>query len=115
MFNTGRLDANPYHIVLCYKVQFRLRRLIKAISEAWPHTETYIGRGRYLLWALVCQGLLNDKYLDYYADTYGVRMTMEADYTERLVKLATTRCRILISHLVKSDAYAAKVVTPSRS
>jgi len=109
LFNEKRLKADSRHLVLCYKIQFRLRKLLKEILEKGPNKYWFIYRARHLLWSLLCQGILNDKDIDWYAEEFGQYMTIPANYTAYLVKLTTSRCRLLISELIKDDAYAEKV------
>jgi hypothetical protein len=109
VFHDGRLKADLRHVVLCYKIQFRLRKLLSEIADKGPNKYWYINRARYLLWALLCQALLNDERIDEWAELYGRRMSIEADFTGELAKLTTTRCRPLISALVADPAYVEKV------
>jgi hypothetical protein len=109
IFNKNRLRADSRHIVLCYKIHFRLRKLLKEIVEKGPSKYWFIYRARNLLWALLCQGVLNDDELDYYSENFGCHMTIPAEYTSYLVQLTTARCRILIADLIKDDAYSDKV------
>ncbi|MBK7110831.1 MAG: hypothetical protein IPH60_00045 [Flavobacteriales bacterium] len=61
IFNMKRLDVDPRYVVLCYKVQFRLPLLTRSIPERGENKYSFVGRGRHLLWALMCQAILNDK------------------------------------------------------
>ena len=84
-------------------------KAVKEILEKGPNKYWFIYRARYLLWSLLCQGILNDKDIDWYADEFGQHMTIPVDYTAYLVKLTTSRCRPLISELIKDDAYIEQV------
>lgn len=99
VFNQNRLRSDSRKILLCYKVQFKLRRLMDDILDKGPNKYGYLNRARPLLWALICQGILNDKELERYAEDYGQDMTMPADFTQYLSWLATARCRQLVSDL----------------
>ncbi len=109
VFNRKRMEADFRHILLCYKIQFRLKKLVNEITEKGPNKYWYLSRGRLLLWALLCQGVLNHPDLDDLAERFGRRMSIEADYTETLSALATTRCRPLLSDLTADADYADKV------
>lgn len=115
VFQDGRLKADIRRIILCYKIQFRLRKLLQEIAEKGPTKYWYINRARSLLWALLCQSLLNDERCDEWAELYGCRMSIEADFTGELAKLATTKCRPLISALVADPVYAEKVAAQNLS
>ena len=88
---------------------FRLRRLVNDIVEKGANKYAYAQRARNLLWALLCPGILNDPKLEERAESFGHGLSLEAQYTEWLSMLATTRCRFVLSDLVSDKAYAAKV------
>jgi hypothetical protein len=108
VFGQGRLRADLRKVVLCYKAQFRLRRLVNDIVEKGTHKYAYVQRARNLLWALLCQGILNDPELEERAEQFGRGLGLEAQYTDWLSGLATTRCRFVFSDLVEDPAYAAR-------
>lgn len=109
VFRQGRLKADSRHILLCYKVQYRLRKLTADIEQRGQNKYWFISRSRYLLWALVCQGLLNHPDLENLADAHGTSMLLPADFTQILSQLATTRVRVLLSKLLQDRDYAPKV------
>lgn len=108
VFNQSRLRADSRKIVLCYKAQFRLRRLTNDIVDKGANKYAYVQRARNLLWALLCQAILNDSKLEERAEDFGRSLSLEAQYTEWLSGLATTRCRFILSDLVADRAYASK-------
>ena len=109
VFRPARLKADSRHILLCYKVQFRLRKLANEILQKGTNKYAFIHRSRYLLWALICQGLLNDDNLEAHAKSYTNSMGVPADYTELLSRLATTRVRLLLSAIMEDQDYIGKV------
>lgn len=108
VFDQSRLKADSRKIVLCYKVQFRLRRLVNDIVEKGANKYAYVQRARNLLWVLLCQAILNDPKLEEYAENFGHGLSLEAQYTDWLSGFATTRCRFILSDLVADKAYASK-------
>lgn len=108
VFDRSRLKADSRKIVLCYKVQFRLRRLAKDIVERGANKYAYVTRARSLLWALLCQAILNDPKLEERAENFGRGLSLEAQYTDWLSSLATARCRFVLSDLVADKIYASK-------
>lgn len=108
VFNASRLSADARKALLCYKVQFKLRRLADVIVDRGVNRYEFVRRARNLLWALLCQGMLNDPRIEEYADEFGHGVSVEAQFTDWLSKLATTRCRLLLSDLIKDDIYAAR-------
>ena len=108
VFNQNRLKADSRKILLCYKIQFRLRRLVYDIVDKGPNKYAYVQRARNLLWALLCQSILNDPKLEEHAERFGKGLSLEAQYTDWLSSFATTRCRFILSDLVTDKLYAAK-------
>jgi hypothetical protein len=109
VFSPSRLRADSRHIVLCYKVQFRLSRLVSAIVEKGANKYAYMQRARNLLWAILCQAILNSPDIEDRAEQFGQNLSLEAQYTEWLATLATTRVRFILSDLVADKTYAPKV------
>jgi len=108
VFDQSRLKADSRKIVLCYKVQFRLRRLVYDIVDKGANKYAYVQRARNLLWALLCQAILNDSKLEECAEDFGRGLSLEAQYTDWLSGFATTRCRFILSDLVADKTYAPK-------
>jgi len=105
VFRQARLKADSRQILLCYKVQFRLRKLASEIEHKGQSKYWFVARARILLWALLCQALLNRQDLDGLADRFGQSMSLPADYTELLAQLATTRVRLMLSALMEDSEY----------
>lgn len=59
LFSRDRLQVDSRRIVLCYKIHFRLGRLIRSIVERGERKYFYLRRARNLLWALLCQAVQN--------------------------------------------------------
>jgi len=108
-FRTGRLRADSRLILLSYKVQFRLRKFSNDIEQKGQNKYWFMSRSRLLLWALLCQGLLNHKNFEDIAERHGTNMSIPADYTGLVSFLATARVRLLLSELMKDRDYVDKV------
>jgi AIPR protein len=115
VFRTSRLKADSRHIVLCYKVQSRLGKLAREIHQKGQNKYGFIHRSRYLLWALLCQAILNEKDLESLADQFGHSMAMPVDFSVRLSYLATARVRLLLAALMESPEYKDKVAEDNLS
>jgi hypothetical protein len=109
VFRRTRLRADARHILLCYKVQFRLRKLISEIMERGENKYAFVSRARNLLWALLAQGLLNHEDIEKIAETHGRSLSVANEYVEILAYLATARVRMLLSDLLEDRDYAGKV------
>ncbi len=104
----ARLKADSRHILLCYKIQFNLRKFSREIEQKGQNKYWFVSRSRYLLWALLCQGLLNHPELEDLAEQHGTSMAVPLDYKERLTWLATARVRLLLSELMQDKDYEDK-------
>jgi hypothetical protein len=109
VFRQARLRADSREILLCYKIQFNLRKFSQEIEQKGQNKYSFIHRSRNLLWALLCQGLLNHENLEELAEQHGTTMSVAFEYKEVLSRLATTRVRILLSDLMADRDYADKV------
>jgi hypothetical protein len=115
VFRKERLEADSSHIVLCYKVQFRLRKLIEDIRLIGQNKYQFLPRARLLIWALMCQALLNDPNLDGIARKYGKDMIMPTDFVILLTRLATAKVRFLVKELMDDPEYLDKVADENYS
>ncbi len=109
VFRRTRLRADARRILLCYKVQFRLRLLIKEIIEKGENKYAFVGRARNLLWALLAQGLLNHEDIESIAEKHGRSLSVSNEFVELLGYLATARVRMLLSDLLEDRDYVDKV------
>ena len=108
VFSPDRLQADSKKILLCYKVHYRLTRLIREIMEKGEKKYAYMRRARNLLWALLCQAILNEEHIQEYAGRFGKNLAVEGDYVEWLAKLASAKARFLIAAVVEKEPYASK-------
>ncbi|NBV25299.1 MAG: hypothetical protein EBS05_25715 [Proteobacteria bacterium] len=109
VFRQSRLKADSRHILLCYKIQFNLRKFTQEIEQKGQNKYSFIHRSRNLLWALLCQGMLNHENLEELADQHGTTMSVALEYKEVLSWLATARVRLLLSDLMMDRDYVPKV------
>ena len=109
VFRKTRLNADSRYVLLCYKAQFRLRKLTQEIEQKGQNKYWFMSRARYMLWALLCQGLLNHHSLNKLADEFGTTMSIPAGYTELLTQIATTKVRPMLAALMQDPDYADKV------
>lgn len=100
VFCPSRLTADFRAICLCYKLQFKLRLLVQSIVERGQNKYAYMPRARPLLWALMCQAMMNDAEFDYYADKYGNDLRHPQPLMEWWYALAANSCRLIIRDLV---------------
>ena len=103
VFSPSRLKEDFRRIVLCYKIQYRLNRLIKEIVDKGPTKYWYLKKARNLLWALLCQAILNDEKLEELSVNFGTDMVMSNGFTDYLADISSRRCRLLIASLEEKN------------
>lgn len=108
VFSPERLQADSKKVLLCYKAHYRLTRLVREIMEKGEKKYAYMRRARNLLWALLCQAILNDEKVEEMAGRFGRNLAIENDYVDWLAKLASTKARFLIAAIVDKEPYASK-------
>jgi hypothetical protein len=109
VFSDARLKADARHIILAYKISFRLNKFAEEIKDKGVNKYFFVHQAKDLLWALLIQAVLNDEKLDDWAASYGIDMTLSVDYMSGLSTLATNRCRLLLSELIEHEKFAPKV------
>jgi hypothetical protein len=109
VFRQARLRADSRHILLCYKVQFNLRKYVQAIQDMGQNKYWFLSRARNLVWALLCQGILNATDLEDFAEKHGNSLSAPVEYKERLITLATSRVRPLLKELIEDQEYKDEV------
>ena len=109
VFGKFRLNADSRRILLCYKVQFKLRRLTDEIESRGYQKYWFARLARNLTWALICQGMLNDPEAEEYADKYGSYMSVEAGFMEWMREIAANKVRLLLSDLIAIDQYRQRM------
>jgi hypothetical protein len=98
------LKSDARRIVLAYKIQYRLSKVAKEIDEA-AKGYWYVPRAKNLLWALLVQGVLNQKQLPAWLETYGRTISVEADFTQELLSLGVQKVRYVIREAVLEPKY----------
>lgn len=102
-FRQSYLTSDARRIVLAYKIQFRLRNIVREIVEKGASKYGFLHRARNLVWALLIQGILNDPKRNVLLESFGGTLVMETDYVEILRRLASTRVRFLINQAISDD------------
>jgi hypothetical protein len=109
VFSKSRLTADTRKIILSYKVQYRIQKLIDEIVSKGHQKYFFARRARNLIWALLVQGMLNDGDIEDYAETFGTSMSREVGFTEWLRGLAGNRVRLLLGDLIAERTYEQKI------
>lgn len=106
VFNDARLRADSRRILICYKVHYCLGRVIDEIVSKGENRYYFARRARNLIWALLCQAMLNDADLEKKLEDFGQELRMEAGYREWIYYLAGNRVRHLLKALVEMKPYS---------
>lgn len=109
VFSEARKKADSRKIVMCYKAERRLKQFVRDILEMGQNRYEFVKRARNLLWALLCQGILNDPKLEQRAEQWGQTLSVESDFVEWLSTIGTTRVRFILKDLVEDKQFASKV------
>jgi AIPR protein len=103
-FRESYLHADSSKILLAYKIQYRLRKMLNEILEKGPTKYGYITNARELIWALLVQGVLNDDDLPQLMERYGKKLRMEKDYSDYLMGLSSRKVRFILGDVVEDAA-----------
>jgi hypothetical protein len=114
-FRQGRLKADSRFVVMCYKVQRKLKAITAAIEQTGQNKYWFVSSARYLVWALTCQAILNSDKLDEIADQHGTSMSLSNDFSNLLSWIATARVKPMLKVLLDDPEYAAKAQEGSLS
>ncbi len=109
LFSPSRLNVDSGDILLCYKVQFRIRRIVHEIMERSVTKYSFAQRARNLIWALIYQGMRNDQAYKDEREKYGHGLTIEAGFSKWMRDIASRRVRHLLSDLYQNHEYEAKL------
>lgn len=104
-FKQEYLKADSRRIILCYKIHFRLPSIIRSIEEKGFNKYYWAGYAKNLIWALLIQGILNDKELEYYLDEYGYNLTFDTNFGDYLKDIASKKIRFILSDIAGQSKY----------
>jgi len=103
-FKNRYITADAKIILLAYKMQFRLNRVLRQIYEMGTNKYFYIGRCKNLIWSLLIQSILNDSNVERICDQFGNNLGIEGEFNELLKDNASRRIRPIISDVINDDA-----------
>jgi hypothetical protein len=103
-FHEGRLTEEFGKVVLCYKCRTYCHNTLArelAIGRA-----AFVDRAKLLLWALVCQGLLNQKDIPDLVDEFGGDLRMRKELFDRLLKIGVRQVKPTLLWLVQQKEFS---------
>jgi len=96
--------------VLAYKVFLILNGPLNKLAEVSPQWLSDIIRpGRNLVWALLLQGVFNDKKLPIWLDTYTENLTRDQGFREDVSSIASAKLVPLLREVLKTESYKNKI------
>jgi len=86
VFGRGLLEGDEQRILLCCKLFYRLKRFSAGLQVASDRAP-FLADVQPLLWALLCQGVLNDPSLSTFCDSFGADLVLIFPRKSERVKL----------------------------
>lgn len=104
-FKNGYVQTDAGRILLAYKVQIQLRRIVQEIVDKGHEKYGYLSRARNLVWALLVQGLLNDPKADVLLERYGTKLVLEDAFKEHMKMIASSKIRFIVKEAFAEERY----------
>jgi hypothetical protein len=109
-FRQSFLNADARAIVLGYKAGLMLGRVMDKQRELLPDKfYDAVNPARNLTWALLIQGLLNDRRLPEWLESFGTSLRKEPDFGGILKQLTSSRVVPYLKDLINLPVYQSKV------
>lgn len=105
VFHESRLEADSRSIILCYKTQFRLRHIGNVLAETAKKYD-FAPRARPLIWALLCQAMLNSEDLELLQENFGCDLVVPDAFVSYLESTAKKPVKPLIARALADDKIA---------
>ena len=110
-FKESYLSIDPHRILLAYKVQFPLGRVVKNVIEAAAAKFEILRRAKNLIWALLFQAVWNHPKFPDWLESYGTSMVVEFAFVDVLNSLAAGKVKSIISEGLKRPHNEAKLAS----
>jgi len=107
VFCAGRMSAKPEEIVVCYKIERRIGKMLRLLGGDEKYS--FVKGGRSLIWALLCQAFLNDGRRTQLAGSLGRELAVTSEFTSEMERLAKTRVKPLLSWIVNESEHKDQV------
>jgi len=108
-FRETYLGIDPRRILLAYKIQFPLGRVIHNTIEVSAAKFEILRRAKNLIWALIFQALWNHPKLVEYLDLYGTSISVQSTFVDLLNTVVSNRIKPIINEALKRPSYQAKL------
>jgi hypothetical protein len=106
-FCGGRMKANPEDVVICYKIDRRIGKLLKMLGGSDKYA--FVKGARSLIWALLCQAHMNDPKRERFASEHGSHLIATDDFTAALERFASSRVKPLLMWIANESEYREDV------
>lgn len=108
-FREAYLSVDPHRILLAYKIQVPLGKVVRNVIEGAAARFELLRRAKNLIWALLIQAIWNHPKFQQHVEAYGQSMVIEYPFVELLNSLASQRVKPIIAEALKRPNYQAKV------
>lgn len=108
VFHEGRLKEDPRTLLVCYKTQRVIAKLLSQFGEKSDPRYAFLYRSRNLLWALLCQAFLHDAaHREALSEEHGTDLVVSQEFRALMGRYARTRVRPILNAIVREDPYAS--------
>lgn len=101
-FKESYLDADVRKIILAYKTQMVLNRVIRYITEKF-NKYWYIRNTRNTLYSLLIQGILNDDDIEQISEDYGKDLIIQSNFVSYLKDMVSRKIRLIIAKAIEKN------------
>jgi hypothetical protein len=108
-FKQEYIRCDVRKIVIGYKIQFRLNKIIEEIISKGENKYNWVKSGRNLIWSLMIQALLNHEQRDEYLNDYGKTISIDSNLNVLLKEIASKKIRFILSDLINLKSYNAYI------
>jgi hypothetical protein len=106
-FSIGRLNATPEDVVICFKIDRRIAKMLRLLGGSDKYA--FVKGARSLIWALLCQAYLNDARKETYGRLHGRDLFASQEFSELLERYATLRVKPLLVWIANDSPYVDDV------
>jgi hypothetical protein len=107
-FRDTYLSVDQHRILLAYKIQFQLSRVVRNVIEANSKFEL-LRRAKNLIWALLFQAIWNHSKFQNWVELYGDNLAVSGAFVDVLNALAAQKVKPIIAEGLKRPERQAKL------
>lgn len=109
-FKESYLSVDCHRILLAYKVQFALSRVVSNVIEASAAKyDLPFRRAKNLIWALLFQAIWNHSKFQDWVESYGSSLSVQFAFVDVIGSLAAQKVKPIIAEALKRPQYQTKL------